>query len=314
MLIRNGLLSIFGLLAISTHAVETSFVGESRVSPQQLLLKMTEASRNLNYEGSFTYQHKDNPSLQNFRILHYIDDQETVERLQYLNGPEREIIRRSHQDECGQDLPDRPSFFSSLGERLSDVTEYYRFEARGVERVAGRIATVLMAIPQDPYRYSYYFSVDNESGLVLKSWLVDESAKPLERYQFVELNLSPDVQVIKSSPVAKVHKATTTPCVLDGKLPVWPITANWIPAGFDYLGYKQVRNHIDMLMYSDGLSSFSIFVEKAETPNPEGVAQRGATLAAMNNLRVAGAYFRVTVVGEIPVVSAQKILQNMAAR
>lgn len=301
-----------GLLVQSLQASETSFIGDERVSPQQLLLKMTEASHNLNYEGTFTYQHKDNPSLQNFRILHYFDQDQTIERLQYLNGPEREVIRSSRQDDCGAPLSeDRAGLFSSLGERLADVTEHYRFETRGVERVAGRVATVLMAIPQDPYRYSYYFSVDNESGLVLKSWLVDESAKPLERYQFVELNLTPDLDVIKALPLAKVHKATDTPCVLDGQLPVWPVKANWIPAGFDYLGYKLVRNDIDMLMYSDGLSSFSVFIEKSNKPNPEGVAQRGATLAAMSNLSAAGAYYRVTVVGEIPILSAQKILQNM---
>jgi sigma-E factor negative regulatory protein RseB len=284
------------------------------LSPQSLLLKMAEASRELDYQGTFTYQHKDNPSLQNFRITHYVENNIAVERLQYLNGPEREIVRKSPVDSCAlTEKNERPNSFAHLGERLSHVTEYYRFEIRGIERVAGRLATVLMAIPVDGYRYSYYFSVDNESGLVLKSWLVDEAARPLERYQFVELTINPNLEKIKKLPVAKLHKNAGIPCMAEQQPLKKAWKPAWIPPGFGYLGYKIVQDDIDMLMYSDGLSSFSIFVEQASSPIPEGVAQRGATLAAMDNISIEGKIYRVTVVGEIPIVSAQKIAQQIVA-
>ena len=85
----------------------------------------------------------------------------------------------------------------------------------------------------------------------------------------------------------------------------------WIPPGFAFVGQRQVRNHIDMLMYTDGLTTFSVFIEVASGAIPEGVAQRGATLAVMDSLSYANKNYRITVVGEIPVVTAQKIAQNI---
>jgi sigma-E factor negative regulatory protein RseB len=64
-------------------------------------------------------------------------------------------------------------------------------------------------------------------------------------------------------------------------------------------------------MYTDGLTSFSVFIEAEQGIIPEGVAQRGATLAVMDNLSYQNKNYRITVVGEIPVITAQKIAQNI---
>ena len=85
----------------------------------------------------------------------------------------------------------------------------------------------------------------------------------------------------------------------------------WVPPGFAFAGQRKVRNQIDMMMYTDGLTTFSVFIELAAGVTPEGVASRGATLAVMDSLSHQGARYRVTVVGEIPVVTAQKIAQNI---
>jgi sigma-E factor negative regulatory protein RseB len=85
----------------------------------------------------------------------------------------------------------------------------------------------------------------------------------------------------------------------------------WVPPGFAFVGERQVRNQIDMMMYTDGLTTFSVFVEAADGTIPEGVAQRGATLAVMDALTYQDKRYRITVVGEIPVVTAQKIAQNI---
>jgi len=312
-------LCLLMVLLPSVKAVaETSQVSSNNEEVASLLAKMATRSHQINYQGTFTYQHKDNPALQGFRIFHWVEDGIQYERLQHLNGPEREISRSGRALDC-KSLGDQllQGKILNMGARLAQLTELYRFEIRGIERVAGRNATVLLAIPLDNYRYSYFLSIDNETGLVLKSWLVDESARPLERYQFVELELNPDLTQIKQLPKPRLHRdadiAVPECNPSDVKEPSgWQL--NWAPPGFAFVGQKQVRDHIDMLMYTDGLTSFSIFIEPSSQASPEGVAQRGATLAAMDQLEIGSERYRVTVVGEIPVVTAQKIAQNISRR
>jgi len=298
--------------------ISSATANNSVHSPQvaQLLRKMSETSHSLNYQGTFTYQHKDNPSLQNFRIIHWIEDGVEHERLQHLNGVEREVTRSGRKLGCGS-LGDEllQGALGKFNPNIAGLDQLYKFEIRGPERVADRAATVLLALPLDPFRYSYFLSIDDETGLVLKSWLVDENAHPLERYQFVELVVNPDISHITQTPVAKLHRAATPemgacePAAL--KTPErWRL--GWAPAGFAFVGQRSMKDNIDMLMYTDGLSTFSVFVQPAAgVVIPEGVAQRGATLAVMDAFSYQGQNYRVTVVGEIPVAAAQKIAQNV---
>lgn len=281
----------------------------------ELLNKMATVPQTLNYQASFTYQHKDNPTLQSFRILHWVEDGVEHERLQYLNGPAREFIRKGKTVGCDT-LGARllQGKVTQLGASLARLDQLYRFEIRGPERVAGREATALLALPLDEYRHSSLLSIDNETGLVLKSWLVDESARPLERYQFVDLELNPTMESLKQ-PLAKTYRDANADSECDsGELKEpekWRLS--WVPAGFAFVGQRLVREKIDMLMYTDGLTTFSVFIEQATGAVPEGVAQRGATLAVMDHLNYQGKSYRITVVGEVPVVTAQKVAQNIGA-
>src|SRR5690606_40496247 len=77
----------------------------------------------------------------------------------------------------------------------------------------------------------------------------------------------------------------------------------WIPPGFAFTGQQKVSPVRDMLMYTDGLTTFSIFVEAAGSPPPEGVGQRGPTVLYMSKAVRNDQLYRVTVVGEIPAVA-----------
>jgi len=280
-----------------------------------LLKKMASVPQRLNYQGSFTYQHKDNPSLQSFRVIHWVENGIEHERLQHLNGPEREFLRTGKSIGC-ESLGDRllQGKISQIGSNLARMDQLYKFEIRGPERVAGREATALLALPLDAYRHSSLLTIDNETGLVLKSWLVDESARPLERYQFIDIDFNPDLASMRQQPVAKLQRSATSklsecnPSELK-QSESWRLA--WVPPGFAFVGQRQVREQIDMLMYTDGLTTFSVFIEAASGAIPEGVASRGATLAVMDSLSYQGKSYRITVVGEIPVVTAQKIAQNI---
>jgi len=280
-------------------------------SVADLLNKMSEKPRQINYEGVFTYQHKDNPSLQTFRILHWHEGNMTYDRLQHMNGPIREITRKAAVNDCesiGDKL--RQGKLPLIGDLVNQMKDYH-FELRNKERIAGRIATVLLAVPLDQFRYSYFFSIDDETGLILKVWLVDENAHAMERYQFTELNLKPDLSQVDDIPTSGIRKnlPAKSNCVTEAKPANWQLA--WVPSGFNFAGEGKPRENLEMLMFTDGLATFSVFIEPATSGIPEGVAQRGATLAMMTGLEYQKQLYRVTIVGEIPVVTAQRVAQGI---
>lgn len=296
-----------------TSAVEKSTT-ESLPSVQALLSSMSQNAAQINYRGSFTYQNQTSIELQSFRIEHWIENGVEHDRLLFLNGPERLIVRDGQPADC-KAMGDKllQGSFSQMGKALIKLDQLYQFEIRGRERIAGRWARVLQVIPKDAYRYGYFLSIDEATGLVLKSWLIDENARPLERYQFVELELNPDVVQLNALVLPRQHKAIAdvTPCNPNelSKPSAWQVA--WVPPGFVFAGQRDLANGQAMLMYTDGLTTFSIFLEKTTNFVPEGVGQRGATLANMSRLVVKDTVYRVSVVGEIPVDAAAKIAQNI---
>jgi sigma-E factor negative regulatory protein RseB len=308
---------LFFLLAIAVCFSATAFAQPAVTldsSVADLLKKMSEKPREINYEGIFTYQHKDNPSLQTFRVLHWKEGDMTYDRIQHLNGPEREISRRGAIHDCesiGDKL--RQGKMTAIGDIVSQMQDYH-FELRSKERIANRIATVLLAVPKDPFRYSYFFSIDDDTGLILKVWLVDEKAHVMERYQFTALNLNPDLSEVSQVSSATIHKSLPpkSNCVTQQLPANWQLA--WLPNGFTFAGEGKPRDNLEMLMFTDGLATFSVFIEAAIDTIPEGVAQRGATLAMMTGLKHQEQLYRVTIVGEIPVITAQRIAQGITHR
>lgn len=312
----SRLLLLVLAVCLSITAIAQTPSGQMDASVAELLKKMSEKPRQINYAGIFTYQHKDNPGLQTFRILHWHQNGNTYDRLQHLNGPEREISRTGLISDC-ESIGDkiRQGKMPLVGDLVNQMKDYH-FELRNKERIAGRIATVLLAVPQDQFRYSYFFSIDEETGLILKVWLVDEKAHPLERYQFMELDVNPDISRFVSMPSEGIHKnlPSKSNCIDLQEPTHWQLA--WVPSGFLFSGEGQPRQDLEMLMFTDGLATFSVFIEPstANLKVPEGVAQRGATLAMMTGLQHNDQVYRVTVVGEIPAVTAQRIIQGLKAK
>ena len=83
------------------------------------------------------------------------------------------------------------------------------------------------------------------------------------------------------------------------------------------MGYHVIeddkRNSNNVMVYSDGLASYSIFIEKLEKGIilPEGGTQVGATIAYSHQKIVKDNRYNVTVVGEIPAVTSMKIAESV---
>jgi sigma-E factor negative regulatory protein RseB len=283
-------------------------------SPSYWLERMVNSVRDMNYRGIFTYDRGNR--MESLRVAHAVFNGEEFERLQYLDGDHREILRRGEQVSCFQPGQKLVRFFQqqqhikNSQQQQALLTQYYDLQLTGNGRVAGRETVQLSIKPLDQHRYGYELAVDKQTGLVLKLKMLGPQQTVLERFQFVELEVNSAIPQDffqhseddgKQLPVAAARTMAYR----------WQ--ASWSPAGFVAMAGQDQPYQADMQTYSDGLAAYSIFVEPFDSAKlaPHQTAQRGATVVHSRRLSSAGAVVQVTVVGEIPQATAELLAQSV---
>jgi len=280
--------------------------------PMDLLEKMSRAAVQAEYQGVFTYEH--GSSAESFRVSHWVEDGQGYERLEYLNGPEYTLERPIGRSDCqpaGAELLQGKILATG---QLGQLQQYYHLNHKGSDRVAGRHVDLIEVRPRDQLRYGYLLGLDAATGLLLKALLVDEQQRLLERFQFVTLELGkPELKARESVSVDPVNP-NRLECEQALERPSrWQLA--WVPPGFDFASEQQRPSGIEMLTYTDGLASFSVFLQPISgSGHLEGRAQRGATSAYMGQIAVDAENYRVTVVGEIPAAVAEQVVTGIAKR
>lgn len=301
----------------------SSFLNADTVPDSRYLLeKMVDSSKNLSFQGEFVYQQ--GAQLETLSIIHQAGDKNhsEKERILYLDGAPREVVRD------GNEL-----FFSSYNEGVTrfqhgslmpvinklqgGISEkYYDLKIVGIDRVAGREAVLLLVLPKDRFRYGYQLWLDRESSLLLKLVMVDDQGKIIERLQFTSLNvgsLSDETQdlLIRKPPV--VDETITVKSQPDKSSDPLEWEAGWLPDGF-LLENRSVRpspvsqHNVDALVFSDGIASFSVFVEQDDTRVLSQASEKIGALSAVSKIyREGNQYFHVTVVGDIPLGAAERV-------
>ncbi len=159
-----------------------------------MLQKIADAARQLNYAGTFVYQHGD--QVETSRIVHFADASGEYEKLETLDGPRREIIRNNDEVMCyyldakimrSEKRVARRSFPALLPEQLSALTEYYQIRKGEPERIAGFDSQALVLEPRDGMRYGHKFWAEANSGLLLKARMVNERHNVVEQFSFTQL-------------------------------------------------------------------------------------------------------------------------------
>lgn len=308
------MLRAFTIVLMSTWLAWASAGDDSREA-RMWLQKMAAAVKTLNYEGTFVYMH-DN-KLEALRIVHRNDGSGERERLFSLAGSAREILRTDDLLTCI--LPDsksvvveksRTSKYIPLGllQITKDLANYYEFELLGQDRMAGMQAQVIAIKPKDAYRYGYRLWLERETGMLLKSDVLNEDGKAVEQLMFTNLVLQPQIPEEKLKPATSGkdftwHRAeqTAEPPQAEAKAGRWKVTR--LPGGFAMSMHKEhglptSRMPVDHMVFTDGLSSISVFIEKrsSDVSLPRGVTSMGAVNAYGTS--VAGHH--VTVMGEVP--------------
>lgn len=288
-------------------------LAEQMESAQDLMARMAKATRELNYSGVFTYEHRGN--LTSAKLIHKVEDGKTYERLLHMDGMQRDVVNRSDNLDClrAGDMLLRGHAFKINNENYSRLEDFYEFHIKGEGRIANRQVSRVHVLPRDKHRYGYVLAIDNKSGLLLQSVLMSHAGKPLERFQFVDISIGEAVSETDSQLAGgEFDNVDQTNCVqLDRKIvsqpSMWQL--NWLPPGFVLAAHQSPSgNGQESLMYTDGLAVFSVFIDSLQGQAlPQVDAKLGATVAVLNSVEINGQKYAICVVGEIPRATASQV-------
>lgn len=313
--LATGLLA--GLLAEPSPA-RADEVGEARA----WLDRMAMAVHHLDYRGSLVYARND--SLEAMRVYHRVRDGVVQERLVSLTGAPREVLRDADAVRCI--FPDEqsvlvesritdPWFPVIPSEQVADPGTRYDFRLGTSERVAGMEAQVLHIVPKDRLRYGYQLWLERNTGMLLKSRLIDETGRPLEQVMFTELVIGALIADADLEPSIRddgfrlVEFARSADSGAAGEPGDWTIAD--LPAGFRLQNHSQRGGQegedVSHMVFTDGLASVSVYVEPVAGAIAPPLGATGVGPINMFGARVRG--YRVTAVGEVPSATVRLMVQ-----
>lgn len=285
------------------------------------------AAHQTDYGGIFVYQYDNR--VETSRITHVVEPDGEYEKLESLDGPKREIIRHHGQVWCyinhkmeqmDSKHQQMQSRFTDLPpEQLSLLSANYQANVVGIERVAGYHTQAILFRPRDSMRYAHKIWVHSDSGLLLKAAVLNDKNQVVEQYTFTQLQLGGTLDrswIMQEAPVVKQGADAT---LLSEKNKVsTQINSGWtvdaLPEGFKKTMEIQrtmrgKHRPVTQLVFSDGLSAMSIFVEPNDhdEDDAEGLVSRGAV-----NLyhRIVGDHL-ITVVGEVPPRTLMQVFHSV---
>lgn len=286
------------------------------------LRKIHDATRKLSSKGTFVYQQ--NGRTETSRITRYVDAGGDVEKLEAMDGTPREIVRTRDVVRCY--LPDsrvvkvdrrspEREFPALLPERVTALARHYEISLGGVHRVAGFECQEIVLKPRDDLRYGHRLYADTGTGMLLKAVTVDDGGRAIEQFTFTELSLSGVTrQMVKPRHAATGSWRIEDSAAAPARLPGWGLSAE-LPGFRKIIELKRRLGEsrpVGQMVYSDGLAAVSVFIEPLESP---GAVRTGlASMGAIHIYTREVANHMVTVVGEAPAVSVQRIADAVEFR
>lgn len=301
---RNLVLA--GLLALVAAVSSADEGADERAT--LMLERMNGALRSLDYEGTLVYLFDNR--LETLHLVHRVDAGRVQERLLSLSGPVRAVTRDHGRVTCVRPDGHPISVKSYAGRNLlrservdpAALADRYRISLEGEVRVAGRETDVIAIEPRDSLRYGYRFHIDRETGLPLKSDLIDERGEPIEQLMFTSIS----TQVASGDPGVETAVAQGRSSEADARNAGpsrWRFDGR--PAGFDLAMHDVMRDpdgaEVEHFVFSDRLSAYSIYIESGAEDGLAGVTRIGAAHAAGRRI---GDY-QVTAVGEVPAATVE---------
>ena len=292
--------------------------------PRILVDEMSNATHELNYDGIFVYRY--DKQIDTMRIIHKKNkDGDVYERLVSLTGNNREIIREN--DRVKYMFPENKVAIiekSKIGQLISSyipdpiqsISKFYVFNLVGQGRIAGLNAWIINIRPIDKFRYQLW--IDKKSKLLLKSKLKNFQGVTLEQVMFAQLNVLKNIDdaLLKSSfneqNFTWINNTSDKTITYDISRKKW--RPSWIPKGFFMSKYTidPMPNSVipvEHFIYSDGLATISIYVEKLNNQQP--IIVETANFGGVNTYSTSTDGYQITAVGEVPKTTVQLIANSV---
>lgn len=315
------------MAAIADSPERSSISTLSQMSGEAWLERMAVAMQTQSYRGVFVYSRGDVSS--SMKVIHRYKDGEDREKLVQLDGEMGEIMRNGDEVVCvlpgnrvvslEQSIPSGP-FAGAFARTLMPKKEHYHITVEGEDRIAGHKSVKIAVMAKDSYRYNYLLWLEQDSGLLLKSALINADGKVLEQFHYTSLELADNISDAELEPnnAGDVYTHESLPSIQSSS--DWPAKMewriDWLPEGFmpvnKGLSGQGVVSSSNVQVFTDGLASFSVFIEKPGKGNmPEGVSVIGATVAYARRLQWKDHDYMVTIVGEVPIAAAMRIAEQV---
>lgn len=243
-------------------------------------------------------------------------DSTVIEQLSLLNGPGFEQV--VHLGKVSVFEPGYPPYSvqgSSVQSPIPqafiyqglDFTAAYDVLLMGRNRVVGRMAQQIRVISKDRTRFGYHLWLDEETGMLLKLDMYDLDGALLEQIQVTQLTISDSVnQVFALFSVDQLPQVSAAITDSEKELQ-W--RTSYLPKGMqvikqDIHRIERTGQMTEYMLLSDGIVDVSVYVLPANDAISEDMSIASGSHAVVSKT---DGRIQVTVVGEIPVPTADKI-------
>ncbi len=292
--------------------------------PFDWLMKISKAAADVNFIGTLVYTN--NGEINTMEVARRIQDGLMQERIYSLDGEPREIIRSEDKVWCY--IPDqnmvvhdyrqvtKSGFPRILPDDLDQLRQNYGFEEGEDARIADRVAIQIKVTANDAWRYGYTLWADKHSGLLLRSDLVSQGGEIVEQYLFADIEINGVITDAQLAPVSNADElrlfGNSEPMPESFESSEWSVTE--LPDGYRLNNHirrmsPMGKGEIEHFVYSDGLSSLSVFIKK--TSQSQGEMTGLSRMGAVHAYRTRIGNHLVTVMGEVPAETVKAVARGV---
>lgn len=293
-------------------------------TPLALLEQLGRAAHEQSYQGTFVVQRGND--MESVRVIHANLTGEEKMRMDVLDGRPREMIRSHQETRCYYPMQRKVRLETGYQRRLfpaliqapyEHYLDFYAVSVNGTSHVAGHECREIRFSARDNARFDHEFCADTATGLMLKAVTFDAQQSPIETMLFTELKSFSEAKnddFLPRFPDLSDWKTVRYP--QSTKTGADPIHVGYVPEGFAQtldmtMPAPSGHGELHHWVYSDGLSSFSIFA-RAQGPQDTSPAISHVLSDALGYYSASLPRYHVVVLGEIPQETIQAIGQSIS--
>jgi sigma-E factor negative regulatory protein RseB len=295
--------------------------------PRNWLNRAQTVARTLSYSGVFV--HAQGATQSTSRITHILHNGQELETVETLDGPFRQFRRRGNETICYMaddkavriDRRITGRFFPQLiNSSAETISQNYEIKLGGVDRVAGFDCRWIHIEPRDQLRHPQRLCSELNTGLLLRSRLVNHRDETLEEFRFTDLKVGNRVgrELLVTLEGRDEKRRSRAFPAKDDSIPAdtgWSVKSP--PAGFRKVAELRRsisgrQSPVSHLVLSDGLASVSVFVEPLLVGHSvvESMTSTGCSSIFVST----HGENMVTVLGEVPAATAQAVGKGLVFR